>query len=100
MDDALDAATGSDDVEASKPSPDVFVVAMEAGGLDPARTLVVGDNVWDIRAADAAGVGCIALESGGFSRHELAEAGAAGVYRDAGHLLARLRTSPVGSILP
>jgi len=100
VDDALDAATGSDDVEASKPSPDVFVVAMEAGGLDPARTLVVGDSVWDIRAADAAGVGCIALESGGFSRHELAEAGAADVYRDAGHLLARLRTSPVGSILP
>lgn len=100
VDDALDAATGSDDVEASKPSPDVFVAAMEAAGLDPARALVVGDSVWDIRAADAAGIGCIALESGGFSRHELAEAGAADVYRDAGHLLARLHTSPIGWLLP
>ena len=56
-DDALDATTGSDDVDASKPSPDVFLGAMEAGGLDPARSLAVGDSVWDIRAADAAGIG-------------------------------------------
>ncbi len=41
-DDALDATTGSDDVDASKPSPDVFLGAMEAGGLDPARSLAVG----------------------------------------------------------
>ncbi len=99
VDDALDATTGSDGVATSKPAPDVFRVAMEAGGLDPERSLVVGDSVRDVRAADAAGLGCIGVESGGFSRHELTEAGAAAVYRDAAHLLARLHTSPVRWLL-
>jgi phosphoglycolate phosphatase-like HAD superfamily hydrolase len=59
----------------------------------------VGDSVWDVRAARAAGVGCIGLETGGFSRHELAEDGAVAVYRDPAELLAQLRTGPVASLL-
>lgn len=30
-----------------------------AGHLDPERSLVVGDSIWDVQAARAAGVGCI-----------------------------------------
>jgi HAD superfamily hydrolase (TIGR01509 family) len=99
-DDAIDGATNADDVESSKPSPEVFLKAMKAAGIDPQRALAVGDSIWDIRAARAAGIGCVALESGGFSQHELSEEGALFVYRDAKELLDQLRTSPIGLLIP
>ena len=96
---AIDARTTADDVEASKPRPDVFLAAMRAGGVDPARALAVGDSVWDIRAARAAGIGCVAVETGGFSQHELSEAGARHVYRSVDELLQQFYTSPLASLL-
>jgi HAD superfamily hydrolase (TIGR01549 family) len=98
-DDAITAQTTADDAEASKPAPDIFLAAMEAAGLDPERVLVVGDSVWDIQAARSAGVGCIAVESGGFSQHELSEAGARQVYRDVEELLSQFVTSPISALL-
>jgi HAD superfamily hydrolase (TIGR01509 family) len=97
--DAIDAQTTADDVENSKPAPDVFVVAMKEASIDPARALAVGDSVWDIQAARAAGIGCVAVETGGFSQHELSEAGALQVYRDVKELLDQLHTSPLSALL-
>jgi HAD superfamily hydrolase (TIGR01509 family) len=97
---AIDAQTTADDVENSKPAPDIFATAMSAGSIDPARALAVGDSVWDIRAARAAGIGCIAVESGGFSHHELSDAGALRVYRDVKELLDQFLTSPLATIIP
>ena len=94
-DDAIDAATSADDVDAAKPSPEVFLTAMDTAGVDRRHAIAVGDSIWDIRAARAAGIGCIGLESGGFSRHELSEEGALFVYRNAEELLDQLHTSPV-----
>lgn len=98
-DDAIDAQTTADEVESSKPAPDVFLAAMRAGRIDPARALAVGDSVWDVQAARAAGIGCIAVETGGFSQHELSEAGARHVYRDVQELLQQFRTSPLSALL-
>jgi HAD superfamily hydrolase (TIGR01509 family) len=95
---AIDAQTTADDVEESKPAPDVFRAAMEAGRVDPHRAIAVGDSTWDIEGARAAGIACIGLESGGFSRHELSEAGAIAVYRDAEELLEQFDTSPLGPL--
>ena len=97
-DHVIDAATTSDDVEASKPGPDIFLAALDAGQVDPAMALVVGDSVWDVQAARAAGLGCIAVETGGFSQHELAEAGALHVYRDVAEIAAQLFTGPIASL--
>ena len=72
---------------------------MERFSIDPRRALAVGDSVWDIRAARAAGIGCLAVESGGFSRHELSENGALTVYRDVAELHAQLFTSPLAQLL-
>jgi HAD superfamily hydrolase (TIGR01509 family) len=94
-DDALTGATSKDDVSAAKPEPDIFLTAMEMYGIEPERAVAVGDSVWDVRAARAAGIGCIGVETGGFSTHELSEAGALHVYRDVGELCAQLATSPV-----
>lgn len=95
-DDVIDVVTSADDVSNSKPDPEVFVEAMKSAGLDPGRTVAVGDSIWDVQAARAAGVGCIGVETGGFSRHELSEEGALHVYRDVEELTRQLRTSPLG----
>ena len=94
-DDAVDAQTTGDDIEASKPDPEVFVTAMHTANIDPGRAIAVGDSIWDVHAARAAGIACIGVETGGFSRHELAEAGAVSVYRDVAELYGQLQTSPL-----
>lgn len=98
-DDAIDAVTTADDAERSKPAPDIFVVAMERAGIEPARALVIGDSIWDVQAARSAGVGCVAVETGGFSQHELSEEGARHVYRDVEELLQQFLTSPLAWLL-
>ncbi|MCW2868234.1 MAG: family hydrolase [Marmoricola sp.] len=66
--------TTSEDVEASKPAPDLLETTLEK--LGSARAVMVGDTPWDVESAAAAGLACIALRSGGFSEAELTEAGA------------------------
>ncbi|HEX5762492.1 MAG TPA: HAD family hydrolase [Solirubrobacterales bacterium] len=76
--DLVTAWTTSADVEQTKPEPDLIKAAMEkAGGDGP--WLVVGDSVWDARAATKAGVPTLGVLSGGFSEEELREAGAVAV---------------------
>src|SRR6201995_2930333 len=86
-DEAIDAATSAGDVEASKPAPDLVQVALGQADADPAETVFIGDAVWDVHAAQRAGVPCIGLLSGGSSRGELPEAGAAAVHDGPADLL-------------
>jgi len=78
------------DVEASKPAPDVVIVAWEKLALSPAECAMVGDTVYDGQACRAAGVVFLGLCSGGTPEDRLLEAGACGVWRDTGHLYANL----------
>jgi HAD superfamily hydrolase (TIGR01509 family) len=95
----IDAVTTSDDVEESKPAPDIFAAALAAGDVDPGMALAVGDSVWDLQAARAAGIGCVGVETGGFSRHELSEEGALFVYRDAQEAVDQLRTGALATLI-
>ena len=97
--DVLDASTTGDEIESSKPDPEIFIRAMESAVLDPAQMMVVGDSVWDVQAARGAGLACVAVESGGFSRHKLSEAGAVQVYRDVAEIRHQLQTSPLARLL-
>jgi HAD superfamily hydrolase (TIGR01509 family) len=97
-DDWIDAVTTADDVEHSKPAPDIFEAALRAGKIDRRKAIAVGDSVWDVRSARAAGLACLGVETGGFSRHELAEDGAIAVYHDVGELLAQLDVGPLGRV--
>jgi HAD superfamily hydrolase (TIGR01549 family) len=73
--DLVDGWTTSADVESTKPDPDLVNAALEkAGNEDPA--VMVGDSVWDVKAAAAAGVPTLAVLTGGFSEAELRDAGA------------------------
>ena len=95
---AVYGATTSADVSTAKPSPDLLQVAMEQHDLDPDRTVVVGDTVWDVEAAERAGLPCVALLCGGISAGELTEAGARALFEDPADLLAKLGSSPVGEL--
>ncbi|HEY1920624.1 MAG TPA: HAD family hydrolase [Streptosporangiaceae bacterium] len=87
-DDAVDEATSSGDVAASKPAPDLVQVALERAGVEPAGAVFVGDSVWDAQACQRAGVRCVGVLSGGISEAELLEAGAVRVFGGAAELLA------------
>ena len=95
---AIDATTSADDAAASKPAPDVFRVAIDAGAVDERRCLVVGDSTWDVQAARAASLPSLGVESGGFSAHELREEGSLYVYRDVAELLAQCHLSALGQL--
>ncbi|RJK97117.1 HAD family hydrolase [Vallicoccus soli] len=97
--DALSGATTSGAVDRAKPAPDLLVVAARENHLDPRRTVVVGDTLWDVQAANDADMACIALLCGGLSRGELLDAGAAAVYDDPSALLEDLQGSPIGRLV-
>jgi HAD superfamily hydrolase (TIGR01509 family) len=86
--DAIDEATFSGDVGSSKPDPDLVQAALAKAGVPAGQAVFVGDTVWDVEACRKASVPCIGLLSGGISRSELTEAGAAEIYAGPGELLA------------
>jgi HAD superfamily hydrolase (TIGR01549 family) len=88
---SIDALITSDDVEASKPEPDLLEAALDKLGRRDA--VMVGDTFWDVGAAERAGVPCICLLSGGFGGEELRSAGAVEVYESIGELTRKLDDS-------
>ncbi len=70
--------TTNDDVEATKPEPDLVRAALDKAGADEA--VMVGDTPWDIEAARQLGIATATVITGGFSEQELHEAGAAAVF--------------------
>jgi len=97
-DDVIAAVTSSQDVETAKPKPDIVAVALDRAAVTAADAVFVGDAVWDCEAAARAKLPSIGVLSGGVSRGELLEAGAAAVFEDAGDLLANLDTSRIGQL--
>ncbi len=95
----LDHVVTGADVGASKPAPDLALVALRVCGADPESALFVGDTGWDVEAAGRAGIPCIAVCSGGWSEAELHDAGAVEVHEDVAALLAHLDDSVIGERL-
>jgi HAD superfamily hydrolase (TIGR01509 family) len=86
--DLVDHVTTSEDVDRTKPDPDLIRAAIEKAGV-PA-VVMIGDTVWDCRAAAALGVPTLALLCGGISEDELRSAGAYSVHRDPTDLVPQL----------
>ncbi|WP_243060816.1 HAD family hydrolase [Nocardioides sp. SR21] len=82
------AWTTSEDAEESKPDPELLDVALEKVG--DGRALMIGDAVWDVKAARRLDIPTIGLLSGGSGRQELLDAGAVAVYDDPADLLDHL----------
>jgi HAD superfamily hydrolase (TIGR01509 family) len=88
VEDVIHGVVNSSAVDNAKPAPDIFELTLEKAGASPDETVAVGDAVWDVESAKAAGIRTVAVLTGGaFSRQELEEAGAAEVYQDCAALL-------------
>jgi HAD superfamily hydrolase (TIGR01509 family) len=83
-----DSWTGKDDVERSKPDPDLVETALRQAGTRDA--VMVGDTPWDVESALKAGIPTIGVRTGGYSGEELLGAGAAAVYDSVAELRGRL----------
>jgi len=79
-----------DQVRYAKPDPDLFLTAAERLGISIYNSVVLGDSVWDLLAAQRARALRVGLLSGGYGPEELESAGAYRVYQDPQDLLAHL----------
>ena len=85
-----DVIVNADDIEESKPAPDLIVAAVKKVGVPASECLMVGDTPWDAHACVAAGVACIGVRSGGNDTATLRAAGAREVREDLADVLAHL----------
>ncbi len=76
-----------DQVRHAKPDPDLFLAAAERLGVDIHQSLVIGDSVWDMLAAQRARALGVGVLSGGYGQTELQQSGAFRVYEDPADLL-------------
>ncbi len=75
-------------VEHAKPAPDLLLLAARELSIEPSHGCYVGDSVWDMRAAVAAGMPVIGVVSGSATAAELMEAGALLTVADLNQLIA------------
>jgi len=86
VDEHLAVVTSAGDVDVAKPAPDLLHVALERAGVEASDAVMVGDSVWDMLAAQRAGMRSIGVLTGGVSAAELRDAGASTVYESVAEL--------------
>jgi beta-phosphoglucomutase-like phosphatase (HAD superfamily) len=90
--DLIDVVVSADDVDRTKPEPDLIEVALDRVGVTAAEALIIGDTPYDIEAGERAGVQVVALRcGGGWTDKDLA--GAIAVYDDPADLSSQLDRS-------
>lgn len=88
--DLVEGSASGDDVDRSKPHPDIFEAALDQlGGVDLRGVVAVGDTPYDATAAGKLGIAAVGVRCGGWSEEELLEAGCVAVFRDPAELLER-----------
>ena len=87
----FDVIVTGDDVDSTKPDPDVLGAVLERAGLEADDVMVVGDSVWDMEAAARIGSVAIGVATGGTSAAELESAGAELTFQDLAALLDALQ---------
>jgi phosphoglycolate phosphatase-like HAD superfamily hydrolase len=96
VEDLVDAATTTDEVESSKPEPDVFFVTLDKlGGIASNDVIVVGDTPYDAEAAGKINLRTIGVLCGGSPEENLRKAGCIAIYKDIADLLAHYDESPL-----
>lgn len=96
--DLVETTTSGDDVEQTKPAPDIFASALaKLPGVGALEAIVVGDTPYDIEAAGKCGIAAVAVRSGKFPDDVLWKAGAVAIYDDVAALLADYDKSPLAS---
>lgn len=81
--DLLEEETSADDAEESKPAPDIFEAAFsKLKDVEKKEVLIIGDTIWDAKAAIRSQIKMIGVTSGGWSAEKLYSEGCIKVYRD------------------
>ena len=78
-------------VEHAKPAPDLLLFAARELSVEPSLCCYVGDAIWDMQAAAAAGMPAIGVVSGSATGGELAAAGALFTIKDLTELIPFVR---------
>jgi len=92
--DLVTATTSADEVEHSKPCPDIFAAALaKVAPLTPQEAVVVGDSPYDVQAAKKLGLSVIGMRSGGFDDQVLIDVGADELYDSPEDLLRNYESS-------
>lgn len=89
----VDGWITADDVDCSKPCPDIYEAAARKAGVAPDDALAIGDSPFDIESATAAGIRIVAVRSGLFPDEDLR--GAIAIYDNVEELLDRFEDSPL-----
>ena len=95
IDDLIEEATTSDQVDESKPNPDIVKAALEKGRLRAAETILIGDTPYDVESAKRAGVRVIAVRCGG---HDADLQAAIAVYDNPADVLEHLAQTPLSAV--
>jgi len=72
--DRFDVFLAGDCVPKKKPAPDIYLLALEKLGVDPAEVLVVEDSRNGLEAAHAAGLRCLVTVNGYTEKEDFTEA--------------------------
>ena len=89
-------ATRCADEAFSKPHPQMLEHIMDVLGVEPSRTLVVGDTEYDVQMAKSAGAQALGVSYGVHEPERLLACGASGCLDDIAELLAWLDATPHG----
>lgn len=99
IEDILAATTSIDDVDTSKPDPEIFSTAIEKIGVQAEQAVVVGDTIYDVEGASRAGIVTIGVCSGPFNSAKLREAGAVRTFDNVADLLCCLEHKSLETLL-
>jgi HAD superfamily hydrolase (TIGR01549 family) len=94
-DDLIATKAATEDVENSKPDPDIVEAACALLGNPAEEIIMIGDTPYDVQAATRAGVRAIAFRCGGWDDESLA--GASAIYDGPADLLAHLDESIIAT---
>ncbi|NVI98666.1 HAD family hydrolase [Myxococcus sp. AM009] len=90
----FESKTSADEVDKSKPHPDIFEAALaRLGKPSPDVTVVVGDTPYDALAANQSSLPTVGVLAGGFPPDDLRSAGCRTLVKDPADLLARYEAS-------
>jgi phosphoglycolate phosphatase-like HAD superfamily hydrolase len=84
----VDVTTCSDDVEESKPAPDIFEAVLKKLDVEGRHAVAIGDTPYDAEAARKAKIATVGVLCGGFAENSLRQAGCVQVYPGPAALLA------------
>jgi beta-phosphoglucomutase len=70
--DCFDTILTVEAVSHSKPDPEIFLKTAENLNAKPQMCVVFEDSIFGVKAAKSAGMGCVAITTGVYSRQELA----------------------------